>query len=38
QLQELVERTGADELITTTYAYDPAVRERSLQLLADAWF
>lgn len=38
QLAEFVERTGADELITVTYAYDPAVRERSLQLLADNWF
>ncbi|MGO1523439.1 MAG: LLM class flavin-dependent oxidoreductase [Nesterenkonia sp.] len=38
QLSEFVERTGADELITTTYAYDPAVRDRSLQLLADVWF
>lgn len=31
-------RTGADELIVTTYAFDPAVRDRSLQLLAEAWF
>lgn len=38
QLAEFVERTGADELITVTYAYDPAVRDRSLKLLADAWF
>ncbi|GHD30513.1 alkane 1-monooxygenase [Nocardiopsis kunsanensis] len=38
QLAEFVERTGADELITTTYAYDPAVRERSLRLLAENWF
>jgi luciferase family oxidoreductase group 1 len=38
QLQELVERTGADELILTTYAYDSAVRERSLRLLAEHWF
>lgn len=38
QLSEFVERTGADELITTTYAYDPAVRDRSLELLADVWF
>src|SRR5690606_20850250 len=34
QLEEFVARTGADELITVTYAYDPAVRERSLKLLA----
>ncbi len=38
QLEDFVERTGADELITTTYAFDPAVRARSLELLADAWF
>ncbi|MDN5635810.1 MAG: MsnO8 family LLM class oxidoreductase, partial [Brevibacterium sp.] len=38
QMSELIERTGADELITVTYAYDPAVAERSLKLLADAWF
>ena len=38
RLSEFVERTGADELITTTYAYDPAVRERSLRLLAENWF
>lgn len=38
QLTEFVERTGADELITNTYAYDPAVRDHSLKLLAEAWF
>lgn len=38
QMSEFVERTGADELITVTYAYDPAVAQRSLKLLADAWF
>ncbi|GAA4768525.1 LLM class flavin-dependent oxidoreductase [Citricoccus nitrophenolicus] len=38
QLEEFAERTGADELITVTYAFDPAVRERSLQLLAEHWF
>lgn len=38
QLTEFVERTGADELITATYTFDPAVRERSLELLAEAWF
>lgn len=38
QLEEFVQRTGADELITVTYAYDPAVRYRSLRLLAEAWF
>ncbi|GEB23725.1 LLM class flavin-dependent oxidoreductase [Brevibacterium aurantiacum] len=38
QLSEFVERTGADELITVTYSYEPAAAERSLKLLADAWF
>ena len=38
QMAEFVERTGADELITVSYAYDPAAGERSLKLLADAWF
>lgn len=38
ELEAFVERTGADELITVTYAYDPAVRDRSLQLLAETWF
>jgi luciferase family oxidoreductase group 1 len=37
RLEELVRQTGADEVITVTYAYDPAVRLRSLELLADAW-
>ncbi|VXB50506.1 LLM class flavin-dependent oxidoreductase [Citricoccus sp. K5] len=37
QLEEFVERTGADELITVTYAFDPAVRDRSLELLAETW-
>lgn len=37
-LTELVERTGADELITVTYSFDSAVRERSLELLAENWF
>ena len=38
QLEEFVERTDADELITVTYAYDPVVRNRSIELLADLWF
>ena len=33
----IAERTGADEIITTTYAYDPAVRIRSMELLAERW-
>lgn len=37
ELRVFVERTQADELITTTYAFDPEARDRSLQLLADAW-
>src|SRR5690625_1506039 len=38
QLEKFVKQTGADELITVTYAYDPAVRDRSLELLAKEWF
>lgn len=38
QLEEFVERTGTDELITATFAYDPEVRNRSIELLADLWF
>ncbi|GAA2013507.1 LLM class flavin-dependent oxidoreductase [Brevibacterium samyangense] len=38
ELETFLERTGADELITVTYAFDPAVRERSLELLAENWF
>ena len=38
QMAEFVQRTGADELITVTYAYDQEVQRQSLQLLADAWF
>ncbi len=37
-LARIAEQTGADELITVTYAYDPAVRLRSIELVADAWF
>ncbi|WP_333617750.1 LLM class flavin-dependent oxidoreductase [Dietzia sp.] len=37
ELDALVEQTGADELITVTYAHDPADRIRSMQLLAEAW-
>ena len=33
-LQELVSRTGADELMVTTMAHDPADRVRSFELLA----
>lgn len=38
QLQAFADATGADELITVTYTHDPADRQRSLRLLADAWF
>ena len=38
QLEVFAERTGADELITVTYAFDPDVRDHSLKLLADVWF
>ncbi|MDO5735610.1 MAG: LLM class flavin-dependent oxidoreductase [Propionibacteriaceae bacterium] len=37
QLESLVELTDADELVTVTYAHDPAVRLRSLELVANAW-
>ncbi len=38
QLEAFIARTGADELITVTYAFDPKVRERSIELLAEVWF
>jgi alkanesulfonate monooxygenase SsuD/methylene tetrahydromethanopterin reductase-like flavin-dependent oxidoreductase (luciferase family) len=34
-LQDLVERTGADELMVTTMVHDPAERRRSYELLAE---
>jgi luciferase family oxidoreductase group 1 len=37
QLDDLVERTGADELMVTTMVYDPAARLRSYSLLAELW-
>lgn len=37
RLDELVAETDADDLITVTYTHDPAVRLRSLELLADVW-
>lgn len=36
RLEELRRDTGADELITVTYAHDPDVRLRSLELVAGA--
>ena len=37
ELDRLVERTGADELITVTRTHDPAVWIRSLELTAKPW-
>ena len=34
-LEELVARTGADELMMTTMAHDPADRIRSFELVAE---
>lgn len=36
-LRNLVERTGADELMVTSVAYDLTARVRSLELLAEHW-
>lgn len=37
ELRNLVERTGADELMVTSVAYDLEARVRSLELLAEHW-
>ena len=37
QLVDLVHRTGADELMLSTVAFDVAARSRSLELIAGAW-
>ncbi|GAB49941.1 LLM class flavin-dependent oxidoreductase [Mobilicoccus pelagius] len=37
QLDDIVERYGVDELIVTTYTWDPALRRRSYELLGEAW-
>ena len=37
QLQAFVDEYALDEVITTTYTFDPAMRVRSAELLADAW-
>lgn len=37
ELEAIVADLGVDELIVTTYAYDPALRLRSFELLAQAW-
>ncbi|WP_106495380.1 LLM class flavin-dependent oxidoreductase [Lentibacillus sp. Marseille-P4043] len=38
ELEDFVERSGVDELIVMTYAYDPEDKFRSMKLLADLWF
>lgn len=38
KLEEFTERSGADELIVVTYAYDSENRKRSMKLLAELWF
>ena len=37
QLEAFVNHHDLDELIVTTYTWDPALRRRSYELLADAW-
>jgi luciferase family oxidoreductase group 1 len=37
ELDELVARTGADELMVTSVAYDLSARIRSIELLAEHW-
>lgn len=37
ELRNLVERTGADELMVTSVAYDLSARVRSIELLAQHW-
>ncbi len=37
ELEELVARTGANELMVTSVAYDLSARLRSIELLADHW-
>lgn len=37
-LEDFTERSGVDELIVMTYAYDPTDKFRSMELLADLWF
>jgi alkanesulfonate monooxygenase SsuD/methylene tetrahydromethanopterin reductase-like flavin-dependent oxidoreductase (luciferase family) len=36
-LEDFVEATSVDELITVTYAHDPDDRMRSIDLLAKNW-
>ena len=37
ELRNLVERTGANELMVTSVAYDLTARIRSIELLAEHW-
>ncbi|CAB4851312.1 unannotated protein [freshwater metagenome] len=37
ELLALASRTGADELMVTSVAYDLDARVRSIELLAEAW-
>ncbi|WP_153397460.1 LLM class flavin-dependent oxidoreductase [Ornithinicoccus halotolerans] len=37
RMQAFVDAYALDELIVTTYTYDPAMRRRSFELLAQAW-
>ncbi|HLS44823.1 MAG TPA: LLM class flavin-dependent oxidoreductase [Ornithinicoccus sp.] len=37
RLEEFVAAHDLDEVIVTTYAFDPQMRRRSFELLADAW-
>lgn len=37
ELNSFVQETKVDELIVATYAFEPAIRERSFELLADLW-
>ena len=37
-LQDLVRRTGADEIMVNSWIHDPQVRIRSHQIVADCWY
>ena len=37
ELEDLVTRTGASELMVTSVAYDLTARIRSIELLAEHW-
>ena len=37
ELEELVERTGAAEVMVTSVAHDLSARVRSIELLAEHW-